>query len=250
MKSYTINLKRSIERRAYVNSELSKIPFIDNEFIEGIEGRNLSQNELLAFHQEIAKDRYGRNLKLGEIGCTLSHRKCYESFLDTDYKALIIFEDDIAIRNAKEKTWNDLYDYVANDETPTVILLSGGYWRKGKFQHDSIELARVYSAYYTHSYIINRAAAQLMLSISPDYLADDWRHFKKHGLRLLAAYPHIVDQQWDGSVPSMIQNEAKSWFSTLPIRYKIKSYLKIIPCKVLELLGLHERDSFENFSQI
>ena len=89
-----------------------------------------------------------------------------------------------------------------------------------------------------------------MLSLGVDYLADDWKLFKKKGLKLYAVKPHLVDQQWDGSVPSMIQNEAKQWFQSLPLKYKIKSYIKIIPCKLLELFGCHECDSYDKFSQI
>lgn len=51
MKSFTI--KKITGRREYVNSELIKTPFIDNEFIEGIEGMNLSKKELLTFTQGI-----------------------------------------------------------------------------------------------------------------------------------------------------------------------------------------------------
>lgn len=248
MKSYTINLKRCIDRREYVISQLSQVPFIDNEFIEGVDGSLLAPEELAVFKQDIAMKRYGRKLKLGEIGCTMSHRRCFDTLLKSSDKSVIIFEDDILVRNTDTQKWQRLIDYIENTDEPTVILISGGWWSYGRNKKASLE--KVYSAYYTHSYIINRPGAELFLSIPASYLADDWRLFRKHGLRLLAVKPHLVDQQWDGTVPSMIQNEAKHWFDSLTLKYKLKSYLKAVPCKFLSALGLHEPDSFDNFSQI
>lgn len=250
MISYTINLKRSLDRRVYVNSELEKISFVENKYIEGVDGNLLSEEDLNLFGQKKAKRRYGRILKLGEIGCTLSHRRCYQALLESQEKATIIFEDDIIIRNRDKSIWEKIFKNLEKDKRPVIILLSGGYWANGKNNEYNLTLMNVYSAYYTHSYMLNRAAAEVMLSLPADYLADDWKLIKKAGIKLLAVRPHLVDQQWDGTVPSMIQNEAKLWFHSLTLRYKIKSYLKIIPCKILELLGLHERDSYDKFSQI
>ena len=63
MISYTINLKRSLDRRAYVNSELEKISFVENKYIEGVDGNLLSEEDLNLFGQKKAKRRYGRILK-------------------------------------------------------------------------------------------------------------------------------------------------------------------------------------------
>ncbi|MBD5220006.1 MAG: glycosyltransferase family 25 protein [Bacteroidales bacterium] len=250
MKSFTINLRRSLKRREYVIKELSKTPFINNKFIEGVDGSLLSHEELNEFNQERAYKRYGRSLKLGEIGCTLSHRKCYQSLLDDNNDAVIIFEDDIFIRNANRSVWDYLYSYLETVKHPTIILLSGGFWYLNNTSTLNPNLYNVYNAYYTHSYMINRAAAELLLRFDADYLADDWRLLKKRGIKLFAYRPHLVDQQWDGTVPSMIQNEAKHWFNSLSLTNKIKSYLGVIPCKILGLLGRHEIDSFDNFTQI
>ena len=249
MKSYTINLKRCIDRREYVTSQLNQVPFVNNEFIEGVDGSLLSPDELAVFKQDIAMKRYGRKLKLGEVGCTMSHRRCFESLLSSSDKSVILFEDDILIRNTDTEKWQTLVDYIEKTEEPTVILISGGWWSYGT-KRGANDMKKVYSAYYTHSYIVNRPGAELMLSIPASYLADDWRLFRRHGLKLLAVKPHLVDQQWDGTVPSMIQNEAKQWFDSLSLKYKLKSYIKAIPCKFLSVLGLHEPDSFDNFSQI
>lgn len=249
MKSYTINLKRCVDRREYITNQLNLLSFVNNEFIEGVDGSLLSPDELSVFKQDIAMRRYGRRLKLGEIGCTLSHRRCYETLLQSTDKSVILFEDDILVRNTEADTWQTLVDYIENTEEPTVILISGGWWSYGT-KRGPLDLKKVYSAYYTHSYIINRAGAELLLSIPASYLADDWRMFRRQGLKLLAVKPHLVDQQWDGTVPSMIQNEAKHWFDSLSLKYKLKSYLKDIPSKLLGVLGLHEPDSFDNYSQI
>lgn len=251
MKAYTINLKRCSERRAYVNSEINKTPFIKNEFVDGVDGSTLSTEELSLFQSNISQKTYGRTLKLGEIGCTMSHRKCYKTLIDNNESSVIIFEDDLIILNKEQTIWNSIESFLDRCEQPTVVLLSGGWWEYGSAKlTDTLNLRKIHNAYYTHGYMLNKAAAKLMLTIPLAYLADDWKRYKKFGLKVLAIKPHIVDQKWDGSMPSIIQNDPKHGFNSLNWKYKLKSYINIIPCKILGLLGLHESDNINNQKQI
>lgn len=81
MKAYIINLKTSTDRRAYMEQiMLSVAHCIDYEFIEAIDGRAMSAQDIREkVNQKKAFQMYGRELRGGEIGCTLSHknvRKC------------------------------------------------------------------------------------------------------------------------------------------------------------------------------
>jgi len=251
MKAYTINLKRCSERREYIKTELQQMPFIINEFIDGVDGSTLSPSELKQFNSKLSFKIYGRKLKLGEIGCTLSHRKCYKTVINNNNRSAIIFEDDIVITNINKTLWNDLKEFIEQFDKPAVILLSGGWWEYGNKQNSkSLNLRKIYNAYYTHAYIINYKAASLMDSIPIAYLADDWKRFKKYGLHIFAIKPHLVDQQWNGSMPSIIQTNSMHGFDSMNWIYKLKSYLNIIPCKILGLLGLHESDNYSNQKQI
>ena len=59
---------------------LSGCSFLDVDFIDAVDGRVMSQTEIEeCFDTEKSYKRYGRRLGKGEIGCALSHRKCYQT---------------------------------------------------------------------------------------------------------------------------------------------------------------------------
>ena len=98
IKTYIINLKKSVKRHDYMQSILSPYSFIDIHFIEAVDGRTLSEEEVeQAFDNKNTIKHYGRKLNRGEIGCTLSHRKCYATLLESDAPYALILEDDIKI---------------------------------------------------------------------------------------------------------------------------------------------------------
>lgn len=82
MKTYIINLKESIQRRESVLQATSAFPFLDVELIEAVNGKLVTEEEIKnSFDVTKFAQRYGRSPAEGEIGCTLSHRVCYERLL-------------------------------------------------------------------------------------------------------------------------------------------------------------------------
>ena len=244
MRSYTINLLRSIERRSHVDKQLYNYHFINNEYIEGVDASLLSDQELQKnFNNDLAILRYGRPLKRGEIGCTLSHRKCYDTFLKSSERSVIIFEDDILIQNLDIDLFQKIQSLFYNIEEPCILLLSGSFWytKKKRFYYN-YELANVYSAYFTHSYIINRSAASIILEMSPAYLADDWRLIKKKGIRLLGIHPHIVDQK---DFPSLVNDENRGIIkNNLSFMTKCTAYKEGLMKKILRVLKHYEQKAY------
>jgi glycosyl transferase family 25 len=196
MKAYIINLSSSIDRRSYMEEILKPFRSIDKEFINGINGRKLSDIDIeKLFDQKKAFELYGRLIYPGEIGCTLSHQKCYSTLLNSLENYVLIFEDDVIVQNDIEKILKNIEKYINIDE-PTIILLSGYAWslKKEKID-DNYQLASVYDAYYAHSYLINRAAAKLLLNPRPEWIADNWRYLRLNkGIKIKSLIPHIVDQ--------------------------------------------------------
>lgn len=68
---------------------------------------------------ELSYKRYGKKLNSGEIGCTLSHFKCYQQLLSSPNNFTLILEDDITIiRDISNLEW--VIPLIDND-IPTVI---------------------------------------------------------------------------------------------------------------------------------
>ena len=80
-------------------------------------------------------------------------------------------------------------DKVLAVREPRVLMLSGDYWFYKKKS-----IARLFTATGAYAYIINRAAAQIIMDIEPPCcLADDWTYYKRKGLKLYAVNPYLVD---------------------------------------------------------
>lgn len=209
MKTYIVNLERSKERKSYMENILRDIPWVDLEFIPAVDGKSMTTTEQSTYFDiKKFKQRYSVSVRPGEIGCTLSHQKCYRKIVEDNEPYALILEDDIL------KPTNDLRAVINRiaemmvTEKPRVILLSGWYWFKNK--HDFIggyKLTDVFDAFLTHAYVINRAAAKLLVEDRPFITADDWRYIRQKGVHLQAICPHLIDQNWDGNLVTTVNVE-------------------------------------------
>ncbi len=99
MQVYVISLKDSVDRQKSITAQCEKLD-INPIFIEAVNGKNLSKSEISQYcNQEKAKQLFGRELLLGEIGCALSHLNIYQKMLDDNISCAVIFEDDAIIKS-------------------------------------------------------------------------------------------------------------------------------------------------------
>lgn len=247
MKTFVINLQSSINRRESMSCELLNIPSLQAEFFPATDGRLMSEQEIEnCFSQEEAYKHYGRQLMRGEIGCTLSHLRCFQEIARRGIPSVLILEDDVILGDVINKDFNKLEKFLADKVEPTIVLLSGHYWYTSRFND---EMVRAFSAYYTHAYAINYSAAKLLSDTvkKPWHLADDWSYIAKSGVQLLAMKPHWINQVSDENT-SVVLNSASDK------RGINKRNLKLIPLiesyyvggmkKILYLCGKFEGDKF------
>lgn len=211
IKTYILNLEKDKDRRSYM--ELLLQPFensiLDVEFIQAVYGKKMSEAELDAcFDNNTAyRKRYGRYCSPGEIGCTLSHRYAYQKLIDSDQEFALILEDDIELKKGFVEILQQV-DFLLKTDKPKMILLSGGYVYFNKRSCRNINITSVFDGYYTHAYLINRAAAQLILNVKASYFADDWIYLRKLGVLVQGVIPHVVNQKEDGTFNSNIWEES------------------------------------------
>ena len=189
--TYIVNLKTSVARKEYMTQLLSKYTDLDMHFIEAVDGRVLTEKQRdEAFDMKSCIRRFGKKLNPGEIGCTLSHYKCYREFLKTNEDFVLILEDDISlVGNINPIFSKEVHDFMST-EKPRILLLSGDYW-----YWNNKKITRVFSAVGSYAYLINRAAISLILqnTAKPFNVADDWDLFKTFGVKLYAIHPYIID---------------------------------------------------------
>ena len=190
LKTYIINLEKSVVRRQYMQELLQGYEFLDIEFLKAIDGRLLTQEERESrFNYARCKALYGRTLNAGEVGCALSHRAAYKAIAEGGAPYALVFEDDISIQRDLSGLDLEAIDSLLNVDKPRVLMLSGDYsFYKKK------PIVRLYSAVGAYAYILNKAAARRILAIEPPCsVADDWMFYKRNGLKLYAVCPYMVD---------------------------------------------------------
>ena len=125
-KVFVINLKKDEERMVFMNKQLKELG-IEYERLEAINGKEYIENKLGdEYDEQLAIKKYGTKLTKGEIGCALSHKRCYQKFLEInknnpEIKYCLIFEDDVEINKyfkeilekcIRENEENNKWDYL------------------------------------------------------------------------------------------------------------------------------------------
>ena len=98
MNTFVINLKRSFNRKEYMMSQCKDFSFLDIQYIEAVDGKAMSEKERQEkFDYTQFFKKYSVAVRPGEIGCTLSHQKCYKKIIDENIPYVLILEDDAAL---------------------------------------------------------------------------------------------------------------------------------------------------------
>ena len=155
-KMYCINLPRRADRKQHAQSVFKNFNFNVN-FVDAVDGRTLSNTG---------------DVKPGEAGCCLSHRKVLEMMLaDSSIKTALIMEDDVEFdRNVAIR----FAEYVKGVPDDWQLLYLGGSHRSNPLKKITPHVHKLKKTYTTHCYGIKREAAENLIK----FFADD-RIFRK-----------------------------------------------------------------------
>lgn len=111
-KAILINLNKDMGRLGFMTKQLGDLN-MSFERLEAVHGKEYMEKDGSEYDEELAISRGGRKLSLGEIGCALSHKRCYQKFLNDpeykDTKYLLILEDDVELdKNFKTILENEI----------------------------------------------------------------------------------------------------------------------------------------------
>lgn len=212
--------------------------FLDIEFIKAVDGRSLSKSEREAMFDDVLCMRmYGRNLNPGEVGCTLSHRKVCTSLLESNSPYAVIFEDDISIIRDLNIINDPKIDKILCSDSPVALMLSGDLWYWNRRP-----ISNVYDCVGSYAYLLNRAGADCILNCKPANVADHWLYYKKHGLKIKAMLPYIIDANMEMDLLGSDVNQ-DCWRinrSALPFKTILSLYKSGIIKRLLKSLGHFE----------
>ncbi|MBO7454041.1 MAG: glycosyltransferase family 25 protein [Alphaproteobacteria bacterium] len=213
--AFLINLDRATERLEFVKPNIDQLGF-PVERISAVDGKLLSEEELRKVCDYKKFKGYFKMLpERGTIGCSLSHEKALERFLESEYEFALIFEDDVifnphelreCVNRAIEK--KDLWD-ILNFET-----FHDGFPFKIADLYENKNMS-LYFTPVTHAgcYLINRCTAKKLLEkfypiIMPfdHYFAASW----EFDIKFVGVEPRIVKQNFGNS---QIKSESTKKFN-------------------------------------
>ncbi len=165
---FIINMPKDIGRRQIMAERLSKIE-IEGTFIEGIDGRKMSNKDIALVYDSKKRKRYfGRDLTKGELGCLLSHRKIFQKIVDKQIPVAVILEDDVIFENdfkqALEAIINSCMKYDVVRFLGSEKIYKRGCRKIVRLGNTRYQWARLPTAPGgAHGYLITLRAAKVML---------------------------------------------------------------------------------------
>lgn len=196
MKAYVINLEKRTDRREHIEQELSKMPYIDYEIVNAVDGSLMTHEEKSKlFDIDKFEKRYSKKADNGAVGCALSHQKCFKKIINSSDNYALIFEDDMIVKTDLKQILEDTKTLYESNK-PVVILFSGWFWWNTKNKLNKTCIARIHDALLAQGYLITKSAAKILLDERPFIVSDDWRYIISRGVNVYGVIPHPLEQMW------------------------------------------------------
>ena len=124
IKTYILKMEKDVQKRATSESQLNKQKNLDINFFKAIEGKKLTEKELLTqVDMQKMKKRYNNFATLPAIGCALSHWNIYNQITLQKDKYALIFEDDALLSEDLSDKIKKVESFLLTDN-PVAILFT------------------------------------------------------------------------------------------------------------------------------
>lgn len=118
MRSLIIHMPGDARRAPNVQTLLGLLP--DAQVVDAVIGRDiLARGDLTPHPGDLHRPSYPFPLGAGEVGCFLSHRKCWQMIVDQGWDHALIVEDDLALDPAQ---WGAAMSLVATHATADSFI--------------------------------------------------------------------------------------------------------------------------------
>jgi glycosyl transferase family 25 len=230
---YIINLARESRRKAFMQEQLDRLELQAN-FVEAIDARQLSVEELSSKSDAAAVKRSPSWLSPGAIACGLSHSRAYHEFIASGQEAALFLEDDTVLSGKLKGQLEELIAEIKDQEVillhfvsfaPCELRINGGI-PFGPYGATAIKLAE-----YTSTVKAT---------------ADAWGHFMENGMidRVRCTAPSIIlTADFKSSIDYIKAGSLKGKLLSAVDRWKIFPFYQILARRRRKNVEL-VRDSF------
>jgi glycosyl transferase family 25 len=159
---YVINLDRDAERLASIHENLTRLG-LSYERLPAVMGKDVPDWETLVDLPAYAWRNRLDMPRAGEVGCTLSHLKAMETFLNTDAPWCVILEDDVELLPACAGVLRSLAEKDDWDLVKLFNFHSGMPVKKRELVGGHRLVAHLTRTTSAAAYVLNRRAAETLL---------------------------------------------------------------------------------------
>lgn len=204
MKVYLINLECSTKRLAIMQKRIDLLG-LSFERVSAVDGSTLSMEDLSIVNAP--NWRYPYTLSKGEIGCFLSHKKCWTKLLESDEEWALILEDD-CVFSSKAHQYLATTDWIPKN--CLAVQLNIIHARDSMYSNEMLPIInsnslisiRESSPCGAYAYLLHREAAKVALDLSKtldapvdNFLWGIYMDFPKkiQGWRLVNPIAKVID---------------------------------------------------------
>lgn len=215
---FVINLATSEERWRNTQQRFAQYG-IDVQRLDAVYGAHLNEDERLSlYNPSLNQKQYHRALSVGEIGCYASHRKAWQSVIDSGSDFGIVAEDDIRVSEHIEQALQTL-DTLKFDWDLIKLAPYQNKSRRVVFSqsvNDQFQLI-VHQKPLTGcaAYAISKRAAQKLLSTTSPFgrpVDTDLQHTWEHNIDIYALMPFAIhqDMAYDSDIGTTRKQHSQS----------------------------------------
>lgn len=189
-----VNMERSTERLARSSATLQRYG-LDFVHIKAVDGKGMSIADLGA---NIAPDfsQYYKVLTTSEVGCYLSHRKCWQYLLNSNFEYVVVLEDDFEL----QEDISTIHQYLADITLPWDCIKLMEYPLKRSAVQSFVCLNKTLVRYdkipsRTGAYVVSRSGAKKMLAQSEIIARPvdiDCQYWWENNLMVFGLKPYMV----------------------------------------------------------
>lgn len=195
-KVFLINLDKSSERLARCQEFFEQFD-IEFERIPAVYGKDLSEQQITEFYDSARNAvGYKKPLGVGELGCYLSHIKCWQKIIEEELDYALILEDDFKLTESFkdfERVFSDLanWDYVRIAYTTR----NSGVSERAKINDDYDLVYYKKVPINTLAQAVSYAGAQKLLANSKRVFRPidvDMKHYWEKDINVLGIDPPLI----------------------------------------------------------
>lgn len=228
---FIINLEKSVERRAFIQHQMTRFPAVPYQFFNAIYGKANPDYPLFKKYNEQKRKKYkGQPMSLAQLGCWASHYHLWEKCIELD-QPIIVLEDDAIIH----PHFSTIYQFISSKENRFDFFWLSPPAPKNRHQkgktilhipHSTYKVERFYKGWGNATgYFLTPKAAQTLLNATQEWVYNvdiTMDRYWEHKLDYLAVTPACIEPDFtkESNIFMIDVDKKRTW----PIKIRREIY--------------------------